>query len=98
MTPAPAEVSLSEAERIAAAVSSLPSVAGLHSGRFGLIASFGPGRRVNGVRIDEEAVTVSVTVEVPFVADTVATAVRSVVRSHDRAVNVFIADLADPER
>ncbi|HEX7302069.1 hypothetical protein [Lentzea sp.] len=87
---------LVEADRIAAAVLTVPSVAGLHGGRFGQIASLGPGRRVSGVRIHEDAVTVGVTVTVPFVADVVAAAVRAAAQVPGLPVNVVIGDLAIP--
>lgn len=46
--------SVSDAERIAAAVLAVPGVVGLHDGAFGEIATYLPGRRVPGVRIDPE--------------------------------------------
>lgn len=42
---------------IAAAVSVVPGVAGLHGGVFGEVASYLPGRRVTGVRARGDAVT-----------------------------------------
>ena len=39
------------AERISAAVAACPSVADLHSGPFGEVATYLPGRQVAGVRI-----------------------------------------------
>ncbi|MBW0102897.1 hypothetical protein I4I78_10725 [Pseudonocardia sp. KRD-291] len=39
------------AERLAAAVTGCPSVARLHGGPFGEVATYLPGRRVTGIRI-----------------------------------------------
>jgi hypothetical protein len=41
-----------DADRIATAVRASRSIAGLDSGRYGEIATYLPGRRVSGVRID----------------------------------------------
>ena len=61
------------AEQIAAAVCSLPGVAGLHGGMFGEVGTYLPGRRVVGVRIGESrvAVHVSLVLDAP-VLDTAA--------------------------
>jgi hypothetical protein len=39
------------AQRVAAAVSAHPDVAGLHGGVFGAVVTYLPGRRLTGVRI-----------------------------------------------
>lgn len=91
--------SLAEAERIAAAVRALPSVAEVHSGPLGQIATIQFRRRVGGVRVTEHDVTVGVTVEVPFAAGAVAAAVRAAVHRSGapaRRVHVLIADIACP--
>lgn len=49
------------ADLVAAAVLSVPGVAGLHTGSFGEVATYLPGRRVNGVRLREDATEVHVT-------------------------------------
>ncbi len=41
------------AERVAAAVTAHPAVAGLHGGVFGAVVTYLPGRRLTGVRIGE---------------------------------------------
>lgn len=48
------------AERVAAAVTAHPEVAGLHGGRFGDITTYLPGRRLSGVRIGAEGEPVQV--------------------------------------
>jgi len=86
--------SLSTAERAAAAALSVPGVAVLHGGEFGTVATYLPGRRVTGVRIDDSGCSVHVTVRYPAdlfaVADAVRTAVRAIV---DTPVDVTIEDL-----
>lgn len=47
----PAAESPSLVERVAAAVSACPGVAGLHGGTYGDLATYLPGRRVVGVRL-----------------------------------------------
>ena len=48
------------AEPVAAAVLSCPSVAALSTGPFGTVGTYLPGRRVTGVQITEDEVTVRV--------------------------------------
>lgn len=48
---APDPAGTTPAERVAAAVAACPSVADLHGGPFGEVATYLPGRRVVGVRI-----------------------------------------------
>ncbi|MBN6038495.1 hypothetical protein [Amycolatopsis sp. 195334CR] len=88
-----------EADRIAAAVLALPDVAGLHGGRFGDIATLAARRRVTGIRVRDEDLTIAVSVRYPFSATEVAASVRAAVGRPERAVHVFIADLVDgPDR
>lgn len=84
-----------EADRIAAAVLALPEVAGLHGGRFGDVATLAARRRVTGVRVGDEDITVAVSVRYPFSAAAIATSVRAAVGASERAVHVFIADLVE---
>ncbi|HET8640593.1 MAG TPA: hypothetical protein VFM37_01580 [Pseudonocardiaceae bacterium] len=85
------------AERIAAVVLAHPAVSALNAGPFGTVASYLPGRRVDGVRVadDGSAVEVSVTLvfgqPIPVVADQLRSAVRGL--TGDVAVNVTIVDL-----
>ncbi|MBB4684168.1 hypothetical protein [Amycolatopsis jiangsuensis] len=85
------------ADRIAAAVTALPQVAGLHGGRFGEIATLAPGRRVPGVRVRDEEVTVAVIARFPLAAGDLAEAVRVAAGIRDRPVHVVVADLALPD-
>lgn len=89
MTPEP------DAARIAAAVLAVPGVAGLHGGRFGEIATLDPPRRIKGVRVRDEDVTIAVTAHFPMVAADLAAAVRAAAGVTGRAVHVILADLAE---
>jgi hypothetical protein len=85
-----------DADRIAAAVMALPQVAGLHSGRFGEIATLLPGRRVPGVRIRPGEITVGVTGRYPVSVAELGDGVRAAVGPVGRPVNVRVGDLAPP--
>ncbi|WP_103342320.1 hypothetical protein [Amycolatopsis sp. CA-126428] len=80
-------------DRIAAAVQALAPVAGLHSGRFGEIATYLPGRRVPGVRIRAHEITIGVTIHYPATTTQVGAAVRAAVGPADRPVAVRIGDV-----
>jgi hypothetical protein len=95
-------VSAELAERIADTVLAHPAVARLHAGPFGTVASYLPGRRVDGVKIahDGSAVDVAVVVDLkaleagrPILA--VAQQLRAAVRelAGDARVDVLIVDL-----
>ncbi|MDT8910024.1 hypothetical protein [Amycolatopsis sp. PS_44_ISF1] len=88
---------LVDAERLAAIVLTLPGVAGLHGGRFGEISTYLPGRRVRGVRIRDDVVTIGVvardTAALPRLGDEVRTALGPL----GRPVDVWVGDLADPD-
>ena len=89
--PTPAEV-------VAAAVLAVPGVVGLHGGRFGELGTYLPGRRVIGVRIDDEGtevhVVVSDLVPVPATAARVQRAVSAVapmpVRVHVEDIDTIV--------
>lgn len=82
------------ADLVAAAALSVPGVAGLHTGSFGEVATYLPGRRVNGVRLREEATEVHVTlvygVPVLVTAEKVRSAVTALVAT---PVEVSIEDI-----
>jgi hypothetical protein len=88
-----------DAERVAAAVEKVPTVARLSSGSTGAeIATYLPGRRVRGVRVDEETVEVHVVARWPAVLPEVGDAVRSAAGPlvGGRAIEVVIDDLDVP--
>lgn len=84
------------ADRIAIAVLSSPTVAGLDSGRFGEISTYLPGRRVAGVRIHPDEVTIGVIGRYPATIAEIDIAVRAAVGAVDRPVHVTVLDIAVP--
>ena len=87
------------AEAIAAATTSVPGVARLAGGKFGQIATYAPGRKVNGVRFTGDAVEVHVVAEwvasLPQLADDVRAAVDTLTAG--RSVSVFVDDITQVE-
>jgi hypothetical protein len=99
LTPATTEAAIAQA--IAAAVVDCPAVASLHAGGIAHRAvTYLPGRRVEGVRVDDERVAVSVVgvqgIPVAVLADQVRTAVAPL--APGRAVDVHVADLEPLEQ
>jgi hypothetical protein len=88
----------SEADLIAAAVLGCPAVVSLHPGGPRYVATFLPGRRVGGVRVDDTVVEVAVVAAAGIPVPSVASQVRSAVAplAAGRAVDVHIADVAPP--
>lgn len=85
------------ADVLAAAVLATPGVAGLHGGRYGEIGTYLPGRRVVGVRVDDDTVELHLIVEpsyLPGVGDAAREAVRLIAQGRD--VHVVVADVIDP--
>ena len=91
-TPAPVE----PADRIAAAVRSVPGVADLHPGMFGEVGTYLPGRRVAGVRIRGDVVEVHISVVFNAAVRDTAAAVRSAVAAlmPGVSVDVIVEDVA----
>ena len=85
---------LTPAEAVAAAVLAVPGVVRLHGGRFGELGTYLPGRRVTGVRIDDEGTEVHVVVSdlVP-VPDTAARIRRAVSAIAPMPVRVHVEDI-----
>jgi uncharacterized alkaline shock family protein YloU len=89
---------LTDAEVVAAVVLAVPGVVRLHGGRFGELGTYLPGRRVTGVRIDDEGtevhVVVSDLVPVPRTAAQVQRAVSAVapmpVRVHVEDIDTIV--------
>ncbi|WNV75119.1 hypothetical protein [Geodermatophilus sp. DSM 44513] len=86
------------AEVIAAAVRAAPAVAGLHAGGLRPVVTLLPGRRVDGVQLTDERVTVSVVaargVPLPLLGEQVRTRVAPL--AGGRPVDVHVADLQLP--
>ena len=92
----------STADLVAAAVRACPDVVDLTAGAFGQVATYLPGRRVNGVRLgqqDGDAVEVHVVARYGVQAHVLAVQVRQAVWSvlPGRPVDVHIDDLEVPE-
>ena len=85
---------LTPAEAVAAAVLAVPGVVRLHGGRFGELGTYLPGRRVTGVRIDEDGTEVHLVVSdlVP-VPETAARVQRAVSAIAPRPVRVHVEDI-----
>jgi hypothetical protein len=88
-------VHAARAAAVADAVLLAPGVAGLRSGRFGEVATYLPGRRILGVRLRPDGVTVDVAVLFGHSVFVVAEAVRAVARDivGDLPIDVTIDDV-----
>lgn len=86
-------------DAVATAVVGCPPVAGLSGGRFGEVATYLPGRRLVGVRLDGEELEVHVVARwgtpLPEVGDAVRRAVAPV--GGGRPVTVYIDDIEVPD-
>ncbi len=85
------------ADAIAAAARSVPGVADLHTGAFGEVATYLPGRRVNGVRMRDDVTEVHVTLIWGAPVLPTAEEVRRVVATLvTTPVDITIEDVVDP--
>jgi len=94
--PAPGAV---DTERVAAAVEAVPTVARLSGGSIGAeVATYLPGRRVRGVRVEGDVVSIHVVARWPSVLPEVADEVRGAVLAlvGGRQLEVTIDDLDVP--
>lgn len=86
-------------DAVAGAAAGCPLVAGMSGGRFGEIATYLPGRRLVGVRLQGEELELHVVARwgtpLPEVADAVRRAVAPV--AGGRPVTVYIEDIEVPE-
>ncbi len=88
-----------DAERVGTVVEAVPTVARLSGGSLGAeVATYLPGKRVLGVKVDDEAVTVHVVARWPSVLPDVANDIRKAVVPlvGTRRVEVSIDDLDVP--
>ena len=85
-------------DAVAAAVLACPDVTGLSAGRVGEVATYLPGRRVPGVRLREDRITVHVTARYGRPVAEIASQVRAAVRPlvGGRPIDVGIDDVTDP--
>lgn len=93
----PSDTSDTEIDRIAQAVVAVPGVHDLHAGVLGEVATYLPGRRVNGVRMREPGCEVHVVLDwgvpIAVTSDLVRQAVRALVPG---PVDVTVEDVAPP--
>lgn len=84
------------ADEVARAVRGVPGVASLHTGTFGEVATYLPGRRVEGVRLRDDTAEVHVVLvygtPVLPAADAIRTAVQALV---DTPVHVAVQDVVE---
>ncbi|MCW2759125.1 MAG: hypothetical protein JWO46_2871 [Nocardioidaceae bacterium] len=86
-----------EAETLATAVLAVPGVAELHGGVLGEVATYLPGRRVAGIRLDVDGAEVHIVIDWDAPALTTAEAVRGVVEALvSGPVHVVVEDVATP--
>ena len=87
-----------EADLIAAAVRGCPAVAALDGGGLHMVATYLPGRRVVGVRTDEQSVEIAVVGVLGVPVTTLDRQVRAAVAplAAGRRVDLHVADLVDP--
>jgi hypothetical protein len=84
-----------DVDAIAAAMMACPAVAGLHEGGTRAIATYLPGRRVVGVRVEDQRVLVSVVLAAGASVHLLEGQVRSRLAAHvgGRQVDVHVADV-----
>jgi hypothetical protein len=87
-----------DADAVASATRGCPDVEDLCAGSLGDVATYLPGRRLPGVRIDREAVLVQVRSRWNTPAATVAREIRAAVAglAPGRRIDVTIAEVGDP--
>lgn len=84
-----------DVDAIAAATLGCPAVAGLHEGGSRAVATYLPGRRVIGVRVEDQRVLVSVVLAAGSSVRMLESEVRDRVTPHARGrrVDVHVADV-----
>lgn len=84
-----------DVDALATAVMACPAVAGLDEGGAQAVATYLPGRRVVGVRVEDRRVLVSVVLASGFSVPRLDEQVRSTLAPHvgDRRVDVLVADV-----
>lgn len=82
-------------EILAAAVTAVPGVAALHSGMFGEVGTYLPGRRVQGIRLDSGIVQVHIVLSYGVPVTEVAARIRAAVTTitGPGSVHVHIEDV-----
>ena len=99
MTAPREDVDGSAAERIADAVLALPGVVDLHSGLFGEVATYLPGRRVTGIAVRDEDGEVHIIVDLSHDLQAVAASARETAESiTGLPFTVVVEDVAQNRR
>lgn len=84
------------ADRVAAAVLAVPGVHALHAGVAGEVATYLPGRRVDGVRVRDDVVAVHVSVVWGASLTATSDLVRAAAREHVTGpVDVTVEDVVE---
>ena len=90
---------MADLEQVASAALGCPLIADLTGGRFGEVATYGPGRRILGVRVMDGAIELHVVAKwgapLPEVAEVVRAAVAPY--AENLPVSVFVDDIELPE-
>lgn len=77
----------------------VPGVAGLHPGPFGQVATYLPGRKVEGVRVRQDRTEVHIVLQWRAGAVSTAAAVSAAVTAlTGTPVDVYVQDVEDPAR
>lgn len=87
-----------DVDAVAAAVRGCPAVHDLDGGRLGGVATYLPGRRVPGIRIDDDRIEVHVRAVWNQPVSLVAQQIRAVLAtlSGGRVIDVVLTDVAEP--
>lgn len=87
-----------DVDAVATAVRGCPGVLDLHEGPPQLIATYLPGRRIEGVRIDRRAVAVQVRARWGVPVSDLSAQIRAALRplAAGRRIDIVWADVADP--
>lgn len=86
------------ADLVAAAARGVPGVADLHTGAFGEVATYLPGRRVDGVRLRDDVTEVHLVLRWGAPVLATADAVRAtIVALVPGRVDVAVQDVVDPD-
>ncbi|GEE00680.1 hypothetical protein nbrc107696_11260 [Gordonia spumicola] len=99
MTGDPGEGTRAPAEELADAVLAVPGVVALHSGLFGEVATYLPGRRVPGVAIRDDDGEIHLIVDLAHDLQSVATRVREIAEeATGRPFTVVVEDVESDRR
>jgi uncharacterized alkaline shock family protein YloU len=85
-----------DADRVVGIACAVPGVTGMHGGMFGEVATYLPGRRIHGVRLDDTHIDVHVVLSDDAAVRETATAVRQAVAAafSGFAVDVTVEDIS----